>query len=85
MPERLRNMFSGGSIPSWVINVLLGVLFSIMLTWSGAITKTTIDNAKEISAQTERNTSVKESITEIKDSQRRVEDKLDRVLLKEAK
>ncbi len=84
MPERLRNLFAGGSIPGWVINVLVGVLFSIALAWSGAMTKTVFEHTTEMATQKERLSAVKEStekaVAEIKDSQRRIEDKLDRVL-----
>lgn len=76
---------SVGQIPAWVVQALLGVMLTSGVAWATWSTVTSWRHEVRISTTEDRVETTKDSITEIKASQRRVEDKLDRIIESQSK
>lgn len=72
------------SMPSWVSKVIATALITALIggafAWGAGVSSKVSTHEKDIAVQKEKQDNVVEDIDEIKDSQRRMEDKLDRAL-----
>lgn len=71
-------------LPAWVEKVIIGTLVAAAitggLTWAQNLSSARTEHGKEIAVLKSEQTTMRRDITEIKDGQRRIEDKLDRVI-----
>lgn len=73
-------------VPSWmgkvIITALIGALVTGALGWAQSTSKELSEHDKDIAVQKTDLGHMKENISDVKDSQRRIEDKLDKALLR---
>lgn len=77
--------WSPKTLVTGVITTLIGGLIAFSFGWVHTVNATQSQHATEIAVLDERSKATEKSVDEIRGSQRRIEDKLDRVLEKEKK
>ena len=68
------------SIPAWVLQTVVGAILTAALTWGSWTSISLQRHESRIAVSESRANTVDKSIDEIKQSQLRIEDKLDRIL-----
>lgn len=68
------------SVPSWLLQVLAAAAIGVATAWASGMSDHMTVHIKDIAVLQTRQDATERDIVEIKMSQRRVEDKLDRVL-----
>lgn len=68
------------TVPAWLIQALIGIILTASVSWATWTTTTTNKHETRLTVVEEKVGNVKQDISEIKSGQRRIEDKLDRVI-----
>ena len=68
------------TVPSWLVQSVVGVVLAVLVAWASWATATAMNHETRIVAQETKMTDIKDDIHEIKEGQKLMNDKLDRLI-----
>lgn len=69
-------------VPAWIVQAITGLLLTSMLAWGAWATTTAMHAETRVSVLAERVDTIKSDLAEIKESQKEMNRKLDRLLVR---